>query len=64
MNMEDLCIKKIEGGIRGIRLGNKNPTDVRVGLFLDKLKKLNEGMYEDYLEKYKNVMKLHEQKNN
>lgn len=63
MSMEELCIRKIEGGIRGIRLGTKKPIEAKVGQFLDKLKKSNEGMYEEYLEKYMNVMKLHEQKN-
>jgi len=57
MGMEEICIKKIENGIRGIRLKTKTPKEANVGYFLNKLLASNEGMYEHYLEKYMKVMK-------
>lgn len=56
MKSEDLYIKNIENGIRAIRMGTKEPKDVNVGYNLTKLKPLNEGMYDELLKKYKNVM--------
>jgi hypothetical protein len=60
--IEELSIKKIEGGIRGIRMGTKTPETAKVGYFLNKLEPLNVGLYEDYLEKYVKVMKLYNEK--
>ena len=56
---EDLLIKKIEGAIRGIRMGNKEPKDVasEVSHAFARLKTLNEGMHDDLMTKYKNVVK-------
>ena len=56
---EDLLIKKIEGAIRGIRMGNKEPKDVasEVSHAFARLKTLNDGMASDLMEKYKNVVK-------
>jgi hypothetical protein len=56
MKSEDLHIKNIENGIRAIRMGTKEPKDANVGIHLNKLKPLNEGMYEELLQKYKNVV--------
>ena len=55
---EDILIKKIEGAIRGIRMGNKEPKDVasEVSHAFARLKTLNLGMAEDLMDKYKNVM--------
>ena len=61
--MEELIIKKIESGIRGIRIGTKNPNEADVGRFLNRLKEINDGLYDDYLDKYKRVMKMYNQKN-
>lgn len=61
--MEELVLKKIECGIRGIRLGTKNPEDVNMGLYLNRLREINDGLYDDYLEKYKRVMKMYNQMN-
>lgn len=57
MATEDLLIKKIEGAIRGIRLGTKEPKDVasEVSHAFARLKTLNEGMHNELMEKYKNV---------
>jgi hypothetical protein len=64
MSTEDLLIKKIEGAIRGIRMGNKAPKDVasEVAHGFARLKTLNEGMHDDLMEKYKNVVKDYNQK--
>lgn len=58
MSTEDLLIKKIEGAIRGIRMGTKKPKDVasEVSHAFARLKTLNPMMGEDLLEKYKNVV--------
>jgi len=56
MSLEDTLIKNIENGIRGIRLGTKKPNEVKVGYFLNRLSKVNEGMFDDYLDKYKKVI--------
>jgi hypothetical protein len=53
--MEETLIKNIENGIRSIRLGTE-PKEVKVGYSLNKLKFVNEGMYEHYMEKYKEVL--------
>lgn len=49
---EDICISKINGGIRGIKNGTKTPEEANVGYFLNKLQPLNEGMYQELLGKY------------
>lgn len=54
--MEDLLISKIEGGIRGIRMGSKTPETAQLGNLFTRLKPLNEGMYLELIEKYKNVV--------
>jgi len=53
MTAEDLYIKNIENGIRGIRSGTKTPKDSNVGTNLNRLKALNLGLYQDYLAEYK-----------
>lgn len=59
---EDMCIRKIEAGIRGIKNGTKSPKDAEVGKWLAKLKPLNEGMYDDLLAKYKVVKESYDKK--
>lgn len=54
--MEEVLIKNIENGIRAIRMGNKSPQEASLGSHFTKLKPLNLGMYEDLLDKYKNVV--------
>ena len=60
--IEELSVRKIESGIRGIKLGSKNPEEARVGYFLNKLEPLNIGLYEDYLEKYTKVVRMYNEK--
>lgn len=52
--MEKFLIDQINNSIRGIKLGTKKPQDVakRCNGFLERLKKLNVGMYEELNEKY------------
>jgi len=52
--MEELIIKKLTGGLLGMKNGTKKPTDVAP--WLNKLKPINPGMYEDYLVKYKETL--------
>jgi len=52
--MEEVIIKKIKGGIFGIKQGTKQPKDVV--MWLNKLKAINEMMYEEYLQQYKAVI--------
>jgi len=53
MRAEETYIKHIENGIRCILNGSKTPKEAKVGVSLNKLKEVNEGLYMDYLEKYK-----------
>jgi hypothetical protein len=52
--MEQQLIKKITGGLMGIKLGTKEPKDIAI--LLNKLKPINPGMYEEFFEKYKNLV--------
>jgi hypothetical protein len=63
MTAEELCIKNIENGIRAIRLNLKHPRDTMAPYALNKLKAINIGLYYDYMEKYKRVMKEFEKNN-
>jgi len=51
--MEQVIIKKIIGGILGLKTGTKEPKDV--AFWLKKLKQINPYLFEDYLSKYKEV---------
>ena len=48
--MEELITKKLTGAIFGLKNGSKTTSDVQ-GL-LDKLKKINSALAEDYEKKY------------
>lgn len=56
---EELCIQKIESGIRSIKNKTKTPKDANCGFFFAKLKPLNEGMYDELMNDYKAVMLEH-----
>lgn len=63
MGIEKIYIKKIEGVIRGVRIGTKNPEEVNIHLLLNGLKKINEGLADDYQEEYDEIIrKLNNQK--
>ncbi|GIV43927.1 MAG: hypothetical protein KatS3mg035_1050 [Bacteroidia bacterium] len=52
--MQDQLIKKIKGGIIGIKNGTKEPKEIAP--LLNRLKAVNEGMYEDLLKEYKQAL--------
>jgi hypothetical protein len=52
--MEDLLIRKVKGGINGIKNGTKEATEVTP--LLNRLKGVNEGMYDELLEEYKKAL--------
>lgn len=63
MGIERIYIKKIEGVIRGVRIGTKKPEEVNIHLLLNGLKKINEGLADDYQEEYDEIIrKLNNQK--
>jgi hypothetical protein len=53
--MEELVIKKITGGLLGLKNKTKEPKDVAP--WLNRLKAINLFLYEDYLVKYKELIK-------
>lgn len=55
--MEEILIKKVEAGIRAIKLGTKSPKEAGIGAFLNQLKGINEPMYDELMGKYKEVIK-------
>lgn len=64
-SLEDIYIRNIEASIRGIRLNTKTPTDVggTVANQLGKLKAINEGMHDELIGKYKNVVDAYNKQN-
>jgi hypothetical protein len=61
--MEETLIMRIEGGIRGIRMGTKTPETAGLGGLFTRLKPINEPMYTDLMEKYKTVVAEYNRKN-
>ena len=55
--MEELIIKKLDGGMRGLRNGTKTFEQARIMYFLEKLLEVNEGLYYDYSEAYSKIKK-------
>ena len=58
--MEEILIKKIKGGMLGIKNNTKEPKEVAV--LLNKLKDINKPMYEELLNDYKKTMENRKQK--
>jgi hypothetical protein len=54
--MEELVLKKVRGGLRGLKLGTKTIQEVNLDTYLDKLEKLNKGLYLDYLTEYNRII--------
>jgi hypothetical protein len=52
--MEEQLIRKIKGGIMGIKNGTKTPGEI--GPLLNQLKTRNEGMYLELFNDYKAVL--------
>jgi hypothetical protein len=59
--MEKLIIKKLDGGLRGLRNGTKTIEQARIMYFLDKLQEVNEGLYQDYYTAYNEIQKSNQQ---
>jgi len=57
--MEQVVVNKIIGGLMGMRNGTKQPKDVAP--WLNRLKGINEGLYEDYFKKYKALLGVNEE---
>lgn len=56
MGIEDTYRKKIEGFIRGVRIGTKSTDDNTIHTLLNKLGNINSGLAEDYLDEYTKVV--------
>jgi hypothetical protein len=63
-SIEEIVVRNIENGIRGIKCGTKKPEDVNVPIQLKKLQAINDGLYEDLCDKYYNVLDLYRTKIN
>lgn len=61
---EEICIERIEAGIRGIKNGTKTPQEANCGSLFIKLKPLNEAMYDDLMGKYKVAMEAYNKAQN
>jgi hypothetical protein len=60
--VEELSIKKIRNGIKAIEQGTKTPEEASLGYAFNKLKDLNEGMYNDFLIEYQKVLNDYKEK--
>lgn len=56
MSIEETYVKHIECGIRAIKLRTKKPEEANVGKYLNKLRELNDGLYDDLLTNYKKIL--------
>lgn len=63
MGSEELLIKRIEGDIRGLKLGTKTLEQVDVVGRLARLKKTNAPMADDLEQRYLNVIRKKEPSN-
>lgn len=64
MTQEEHYVKYIECGIRAIKLGTKNPQEANVGKYFDKLREVNDGLCDDLLERYKQVVDDYKKREN
>jgi len=63
MSAEDLYIRNIQNGIRAMKLSNTAPNDTAAPASLNRLKLVNEGLYQDWLKKYQTALQEYKQKN-
>lgn len=61
MGIEELCIRKIESGIRALKFKSKKPSELNLSQYFEKLKKTNEGMHDDLFEKYRGALKIYKE---
>ena len=57
MGLEDIYRKKIEGFIRGIKLGTKSIDDNSIHNLLSGLKKINNALSDEYSDEYDMLVK-------
>lgn len=62
MGCEDIYIKQIENGIRSLKFGTKKANELKLTQHFERLKTLNEGMYDDLMERYKEASKINKEK--
>lgn len=62
LSTEELIVRKIESGIRGIDLGTKKPHEVNILKELSRLSMLNDGLFDELQDKYTNTLKKYERK--
>lgn len=63
MSGEQIYIKNIENAIRAIKLGSKKPNEVNVSANMVRLKAVNEGMHDELMKQYKQVVTDYNNKN-
>jgi hypothetical protein len=61
-SIEELSIRKIESGIRCIKNGSMTPAEAKCGLYLNRLKGINLGMYQELLNNYIEVKRQYDNK--
>jgi len=61
-SIEEIVVRNIESGIRGIKFGTKRPEDVNVHKHLKRLQSINDGLYEELCDKYYNTLDAYKEK--
>ena len=56
LTIEECYVKKIESGIRSIKLGMKTPEQVKINGTLEKLRLVNDGLFDELQTKYTNIV--------
>ena len=62
LTTEELIVRKIESGIRGIDMGTKRPHEVNIMKDLSRLSMINDGLFDELQDKYTNTLKKYERK--
>lgn len=61
-SIEEIVVRNIESGIRGINFGTKRPEDVNIHKDLKRLQSINDGLYEELCDKYYNTLDAYKEK--
>lgn len=56
VSIEECYVRKIECGIRSIKLGNKKPSEVSLNSVFDRLGRINDGLCDELLKKYDKIV--------
>lgn len=59
LSLEELYVKNIENAIRAIKLGAKKPEETNIGMHLNKLRNVNDGLCDDLTEAYKRAVEMY-----